>query len=254
MSRNYDILQKLQADAGVFDSAVPPTSEPRPRAKDRSFPRDHRGDLTAAKDEIMKLVQRVFFLPSATKTPGIIGFCGVNRGAGCSWVCARAGELLAEQENGSVCLVDANLRTPSLHDHFRIENESGFTEAIRGSKPMREFARRATGSNLWLITSGTVGTEPNGALHPARLRTRIAELRGEFDHLLIDTPAIDSYPDALLLGQLTDGIVLVVDSHSTRREPARIAKENFEAARIPVLGAVLNKRTFPIPERLYRKL
>jgi Mrp family chromosome partitioning ATPase len=46
----------------------------------------------------------------------------------------------------------------------------------------------------------------------------------------------------------------VVDSHSTRREPARIAKEGFEAARIPVLGAVLNKRTFPIPEPLYRKL
>jgi Mrp family chromosome partitioning ATPase len=256
MSRNFDILQKLQADAGMFGSAVPPASE-RSRSKGRTNGRSNsnsRGHLTGARDEIMKLVQRVFILPGAAKAPGIVGFCSVNRGSGCSWVCARTGEMLAEQENGSVCLVDANLRSPSLHDYFRFENAEGFAEAIRGSQPMREFARRASGSNLWLITAGTVGREPNGALHPARLKARFAELRGEFDYVLIDTPATDAYPDAVLLGQLTDGVVLVVDSHSTRREPARIAKESFEAARIPVLGAVLNKRTYPIPEPLYRKL
>jgi protein-tyrosine kinase len=254
MSRNFDILQKLQADAGMFGSAVPPASE-RTRTKDHPNTAKHgKNHLSGARDEIMKLVQRVFVLPGTAKAPGIVGFCSVNRGSGCSWVCARTGEMLAEQENGSVCLVDANLRSPSLHDYFRFENEQGFAEAVRGSQPMREFARRASGSNLWLITAGSVGREPNGALHPARLKARFAELRGEFDYVLIDTPATDAYPDAVLLGQLTDGVVLVVDSHSTRREPARIAKESFEAARIPVLGAVLNKRTFPIPEPLYRKL
>lgn len=254
MSRNFDILQKLQADAGIFGSAVPPASE-RTRTKDRPGTRDHtKRRFPGARDEIMKLVQRVFILPGAAKAPGIVAFCSINKGSGCSWVCARTGEMLAEQENGSVCVVDANLRSPSLHDYFRFENGQGFAEAIRESQPMREFARRASGSNLWMITAGAVGREPNGALHPTRLRERFAELRGEFDYVLIDTPAVDTYPDAVLLGQLTDGVILVVDSHSTRREPARIAKESFEAARIPVLGAVLNKRTFPIPEPLYRTL
>jgi Mrp family chromosome partitioning ATPase len=119
---------------------------------------------------------------------------------------------------------------------------------------MHDYARRASGSNLWLITAGKVGREPNGSLNPARLRTRLSELRGDFDHLLIDTPAVHSYADAILLGQMTDGVILVVSSNSTRREPARIAKQSIEAASIPVLGAVLNKRTFPIPEALYRKL
>ena len=91
-------------------------------------------------------------------------------------------------------------------------------------------------------------------MNPARLRARITELRGEFDQVLIDTPPIHSYGDAILLSQLTDGVVLVVGSNSTRREPTRIAKESFDAAKIPILGAVLNKRTFPIPEALYRKL
>ena len=53
---------------------------------------------------------------------------------------------------------------------------------------------------------------------------------------------------------MADGIILVVGSNLTRRESARIAKESFEAAGIPIIGAVLNKRTYPIPEALYRIL
>jgi Mrp family chromosome partitioning ATPase len=250
MSRNFDILQKARGDAAL--GAVP---TPMPGAEvGANGKRNSRDSRAAVEDEIVKLVQRVFILPGPAKAPAVVAFCGVNKDAGCSWVCARASEVLADQESGSVCLVDANLRSPSLHGHFRFESSPGFADAVRDSQPIREFARSVAGTNLWLIPAGTVGKEPNGALHPARLRARIMELRDEFDYLLIDTPATDSYPDAVLLGQSTDGIVLVVDSHSTRREPARIAKEGFEAAKIPMLGAVFNKRTFPIPELLYRKL
>jgi Mrp family chromosome partitioning ATPase len=86
------------------------------------------------------------------------------------------------------------------------------------------------------------------------LRSRFAELRNEFDFVLVDTPAVDFYADAVLLGQLTDGIILVVDSNSTRRETALDVKKNFQAAQVPLLGAVLNKRMYPIPEAIYRKI
>jgi Mrp family chromosome partitioning ATPase len=45
-----------------------------------------------------------------------------------------------------------------------------------------------------------------------------------------------------------------VQANSTRRETARKAKESLESAKVKLLGAVLNKRTFPIPEALYRKI
>jgi Mrp family chromosome partitioning ATPase len=47
---------------------------------------------------------------------------------------------------------------------------------------------------------------------------------------------------------------LVIEANSTRRETTRKAKESLEAANVRLLGAVLNKRTFPIPEVFYRKL
>jgi Mrp family chromosome partitioning ATPase len=215
----------------------------------------HQRDRGAiADDEIMKLVHRVFILPGAAKAPEIVAFCGVDRGAGCSWVCARTSEVLAGQTSGSVCVVDANLRSPSLAAQFQIRESAGFTDAMKDSQPMSNYARRALLNNLWVLTAGATGGEPNGSLNPVRLREKFSELRSQFDYVLVDTPPTDSYADALLLGQMTDGIILVVGSNLTRRESARIAKESFDTAGIPVIGAVLNKRTYPIPEALYRIL
>jgi Mrp family chromosome partitioning ATPase len=227
--------------------------QPLPRTQEWGEHRQRDGGAIV-EDEIMKLVRRVFICTDIEKTPAIVAFCGVDEGAGCSWVCARAAEVLAEQVPGNVCLLDANLRSPSLHSRFRVENGPGFSDAIRGSEPIREFAQRIGKVNLRLITAGATGKEPNGALNPARLRTRFSELRSEFEFVLVDTPATSTYADAMLLSQLTDGVVLVVGSNSTRRESARAAKRSFETAKVPLFGAVLNKRTYPIPEALYWKL
>jgi Mrp family chromosome partitioning ATPase len=247
VSRTFDILR----GDGVHAEGPRPATAIRPQGNGSVRPRDYHGVI---EDEIVKFVQRVFILPGAARAPEAVAFCGVDKGAGCSWVCAQAGEVLAEQVPGRVCIVDANLRSPSLHEYFRVEVGAGFADAMRDSRPVREFARPTWNSNLWLMTSGAVGKEPNGALNPARLRVRVSELREEFDYLLLDTPPMSSYADAVLLGQLTDGIILVVGSNSTRREPARIAKESLEATKVPILGAVLNKRTYPIPEALYQRL
>jgi Mrp family chromosome partitioning ATPase len=247
LSRNFDILHREAARPAEFR----PTAVPSPPAARSMGARDHRAGV---ENEILKLVQRVFVLPGAAQAPEVVAFCGIEEGAGCSWVCARASEVLAEQGPGRVCVIDANLRRPSLHDHFRVEKGAGFADAMKDTQPVAEFTRPTWISKLWLMTAGAVGCEPNGALNPARLRARFAELRAEFDFLLVDTPAMSSYSDAALLGQLTDGAVLVIGSNFTRREPARIAKESLEAARVPVLGAVLNRRTYPIPEALYQRL
>ncbi len=254
MSRNFDILQRASDTSRIpFGGSVNgAASAPPPTAARTSRP--ERNVHRLIDDEITKLVQRVFILPESSDAPGAVAFAGVDQGDGCSWVCARAGEVLADQVAGTVCIVDANLRTPSLHEHFRFENGVGFAEAVKSTKPIHEFARRASGSHLWLIPAGGGGREPNGSLNPARLRTRIAELRNEFDYVLLDTPPIHLYGDAVLLGQLTDGMIVVVGSNSTRRESARIAKESVEAAKIPILGAVLNRRKFPIPEAIYKRL
>ena len=251
MSRNFDILQ----NAAQFPGGFPPSPGPAAKINAGGHPLGASPERHAsANDEVVKLVQRVFILPGETKAPGAVAFCGIGKGDGCSWVCAHAGQVLADQVAGNVCLVDANLRSPSLHDYFDLANATGFADAAKDPRPMRDFARRASGKNLWLISAGTIGREPNGALNPLRLQSRMAELRDEFEFVLFDTPPLSAFNDAIFVGQATDGIVLVVGSHSTRRQSARMAKESLNSAGVKMFGAVLNQRTFPIPERIYRKL
>jgi Mrp family chromosome partitioning ATPase len=246
MSRNFELLQQIEKEHEVFPAAFPPAFS--------GIGRKRGLDLDAiSREERMKLVQRLFLLPGS-EAPHLVVFCGVEAGDGSSGVCARASETLASQVKASVCLVEANLRTPFLHKYFGTDNLLGFADAIHQPGPVRNFAHQVNGGNLWLITYGSKTSDPHGLLTSDGLRSRLAELRAEFDYVLIAGPPVNLYADTTLLGKLADGVVLVVRANSTHREAARKAKEGLDGAKVRLLGAVLNKRTFPIPESLYRKI
>jgi Mrp family chromosome partitioning ATPase len=86
------------------------------------------------------------------------------------------------------------------------------------------------------------------------LIARCRELREEFDIVLVDAPPLAHYADAIALGRLSDGVVLVIEAESTRRDSALAAVETLRSSEVKILGAVLNKRVYPIPEKLYSKL
>jgi Mrp family chromosome partitioning ATPase len=151
-------------------------------------------------------------------------------------------------------LLEANLRSPALPGLFGTTNHYGLTDALLQEGPIRSFAKPLRGDNLWLLSSGSLAPDSAKLLNSDRLKTRFAELRKEFDYVLIDAPPLTRYADAVGFGQMTDGFVLILEANVTRREAALRVSENLRASGIHVFGAVLNKRTFPIPESLYHKL
>jgi Mrp family chromosome partitioning ATPase len=86
------------------------------------------------------------------------------------------------------------------------------------------------------------------------LRSRVEQFRKEFDRILIDAPPLNLHGDGVALAQVADGLVLIVEAEATRRQAAQNVIRNLREAGVKVLGAVLNNRTFPIPEGLYRRL
>jgi capsular exopolysaccharide synthesis family protein len=247
MSRNFELLQQAGKAHEVFPglrSAAMPTYGRRAGLYLKAM---------MAESEGIKLAQRLFLLPGS-EAPRLVVFCGVETGDGSSWICVRASESLASQVKASVCVVDANWRAPLLHEYFRRDNSKGLADAILESGPIRNYAHRLNGGNLWVITCGSRTTDPPALLNSDRLPPRLAELKAEFDYVLIDAPPVNLYAEAALLGKLADGVVLVVQANSTHRQVARKAKESLDSAKVRLLGSVLNKRTFPVPESLYRKL
>ena len=205
------------------------------------------------RQEEIKLVQRLF-LTAGSENRRTVLFAGVEHENGCAAVCARAGQTLVVHQSGSVCLIDANLRVPSLHELFGVANRTGLASALSEPGPDRHMPVPVSRDNLWLLSSGASTWEPDRLLTRDRLRPHIEALCARFDRVLIAAPPIDTSAETLALSRLVDGVVLIVEAHTTRREAVRNAKTSLDALNVPILGIVLNNRTFPIPEPLYRML
>ena len=168
-SNDLGANEKFFSSAGMASTAAAVGKE-RPHAVRTHRFASHVED--ASRYQIAKLVQRVFLLSPNTK---LVAFAGVESGAGCSWVTARAAETLALQVNGSVCVVDANLRSPSLHRVFGVSNENGLTDAVLASGAIEGFTQQLEVPGLWLLSSGskTAGAEEVLASQAMRERMRV---------------------------------------------------------------------------------
>src|SRR5580704_5711093 len=258
MSRNFELMQQM-GRAREFPAIVPPAADNR-WTQEREAVHEVRPKRAKildfgqfAREESLRLVQRTFLLQTPN-APRAVVFAGIDHGNGCSELCASTAATLADHTGGSICLVDANLRSPGLPGIFGTTNHWGLTDALRQAGPIKSFVKPLGVRNISLLSGGSVRTDAPSLLTSDALRKRFAELRDEFDFVLVDAAPLSRYGDAISLGQVTDGFVLVLEANATRREVAQMAADSLKAANVRILGAVLNKRTFPIPTSLYKKL
>jgi protein-tyrosine kinase len=243
LSKAFELLQQVEREQGFQDRtpAVSPTNGNGLRRN------------VVNSEEIARLVQRLFRTPD-TVVPRVVVFASVEPGGGCTSICAAAAENLAQVAPGSVCVVDANLRNPGLHRYFGLDNRVGLAQSLLQPGPIQSFCHSLPGTNLWVLPSGSSEADAAALLASDALPARMAELRSQFNHVLIDAAPVNRATDAVLLGRVSDGLLLVLESNATRREKARNAIESLKSSNVRLLGAVLNKRTFPIPQNLYDRL
>jgi receptor protein-tyrosine kinase len=216
--------------------------------------KERRTDLEAiSREEEIKLVHRIF-PAGGQRSPQIVLFSAVESDAGCASICVRTAMILAARGDGRVCVVDANLRAPCLHHNFGIDNSRGLAEAVLEPLPIQDFAQKHAEANLWILPGGSAAGQLSFPGVYDRLSSRMTELRGQFKYVVIHSSPLDLDSASILLSSWTDGVVMVVEADTTRRETARRMKQNLDAANVRVLGVVLNNRTFSIPEALYRRL
>jgi capsular exopolysaccharide synthesis family protein len=256
MSRNFELLQQAEVNLAIPSTTVAVSLPSDSRAESKISGRtseEARNLEKVSREESLHLVQKVFLTGAALPARMVI-FAGLDPGNGCSQICAGAAEMLAANTTGSVCLVEANLRSPSLPEYFGVENHFGLSDCLRKEGPVRDFTKKLNLDNLWLLSCGATAPDVAALLNSERMKARLEELRKEFDYVLIDVPPLNQYADATALGRLTDGMVVVLEANVTRREAATKAISSLRASGVSILGAVLNKRTFPIPEKLYQRL
>jgi len=240
MSRYFQVLERAGRDREFLPAIISRSSRP--------------SEESLTDEAVSQLVQRLFHLPGQQDAPRAVLFCSVEEGGGSRRICARAGQTLAGFRESSVCLVDANLHSPRLHTLFGINDRRGLVDALFEAGSVCDFAQATSTRNLWLVPSGSIVPGARAQLTTEALQRCLSDLRARFRYLLFDAPAAGSSADAVVVGKQVDGVVLVVAANTTRRQTTRQVKADLDAAGVRLLGAVLENRAFPIPQRIYRWL
>jgi capsular exopolysaccharide synthesis family protein len=150
--------------------------------------------------------------------------------------------VVMAQAGLSVIAVDSDLRRPLLHKIFRLPNAEGLTNALLHSNPEPDAYLQATDvENLQVLTTGPLPPNPAELLGSERMKGLVAHLKGKADILLFDSPPSLAVADAAILAAQLDGVLLVVDAGSTRRELVTRAVEGLNKIGANLLGVALNR-------------
>lgn len=144
----------------------------------------------------------------------------------------------SESYQRKVLLIDGDLRRPSLHTVFRLDNRTGLSDGL-ASREERPMPVQQVSPRLAVLPAGPPMSDPMAGLTSERMHRLLREAREAFDWVIIDTPPVALLPDANLLVSMSDGALLVIKAESTPYELVKRAADALGSDR--TLGVVLNR-------------
>lgn len=192
-------------------------------------------------DELFKKLKYVSDDPCC-----VITLCSPAKGDGKTTVAVNLA-ITAAMNGMCVLLLDGNFRNNSFKRYFNInDDDPGFADIISGRTKIKEAIKTTDQRSMFILPSGNAGIEPAGTLLLSKTNSIISKLKPMFDMIIIDTPAVRDYSDAVTFKEITDAFVLTFDSTETFDEDLRHALKSFELSDTAIKGIVLNK----IPARM----
>jgi capsular exopolysaccharide synthesis family protein len=181
-------------------------------------------------------------------------FCSSDRQEGATTI-AAALAVAGSTPSGAarVALVDFNLRNPMIHKLLRLKPAPGISEIITDSLDPASVAQRVS-SGLDVYVAGEAAERSLELLRSPTVGDFLQALQEGYDHVLVDVAAANHFPDAQVLAGKVREVVLVLRTEQTPREAVAQAKKRLEAGGGKLVGLVMNLRTYPIPQFLYKRV
>lgn len=155
-------------------------------------------------------------------------------------ISANAALVLA-QRGSRVLLLDADLRRPGIEKIFGLRPRRGLSTLISGIDKVEDVMVSLDQiPNLWVMPAGPLPPQPAELLSSNVMKDYITRWRGEFDHVIIDTPPCLSVTDAVALSPGADRVIVVARSGQTTKLALRRACDVLLHVNARVMGVVLN--------------
>jgi polysaccharide biosynthesis transport protein len=160
--------------------------------------------------------------------------------------------VVLAQKGTRVLLIDADLRRPSIHKTLGMGPRSGLSNVLTGSATLDQaITVSSILPNLHILPAGTPPPNPAELLASSEMRDLVERMRGQYDHVVIDTPPTLSVTDAVVLSQRADGVVLVIRSGQTTKQALRRSRDILMQVNAKVSGVLLNAVDLTSPDYYY---
>ena len=208
-----------------------------------------KSDLECYEDIKTKIV--ALYPGESIKT---IMFAGTHHGGGVTTTAINFAKTLAFDKKLKVLMMDANLRTPRFKEFFNFDHDRGLTELVIYGDINPFKVIKVGQSQLFLLATGGHQIGPVGLFESDSFDAFLQKASSDFDMVILDAAPIPSFAESRVLCKKVDGVVLVLESGKVRRQVAMRAKKELEDAGAKILGVVLNRRKYYIPNWIYKRL
>jgi len=197
------------------------------------------------------LSDQIYLLMKDKKLKALL-ITAVSHLEGSTTIVANIGLSLA-REGHKVLVIDANLKSPEIHEMFKIPNNSGLTHVLEGKIALEE-AIKEIDCNLSVLTAGNTTLNPTLLFDSTRMANTIKEAKGKYGFVFVDYANLRNSHDADILSSSLDGTVLVVNESKTKHHVIKALIAPLVQKKANIIGVILNNRTFVIPRILYKRL
>jgi len=149
--------------------------------------------------------------------------------------------IVAARDGIRVLVVDCDLRRPSVHKKFELQNNLGLTGAVASGKDLQESVQATQWDGVGVLTSGPLAPNPTEILNAERTRTSLKELAARYDLVVLDCPPCMGLSDMQILSNMADGIIMVTDLGSTHKQSIASSVHMLRQAGANILGIVVNR-------------
>src|SRR5574343_1604125 len=184
-----------------------------------------------------QLMLRWFDAEAGHKTLAIVS---AGRGEGRSFIAANLAVVFSQLGERTL-LIDADLRNPRQHQLFRLPNKLGLSSLLAGRAELAEAVTRIPGLiDLSVMPAGATPPNPQELLARPAFNALIATLQGQYDIVIVDTPAGTETADSQTIAARTQGAVVIARKDISLAPQLQAMVSAFQHSGITVIGAVLN--------------
>lgn len=144
------------------------------------------------------------------------------------------------QQGMKTLLIDADLRKPTVHYTFRLDNLVGLSSVLIGESTFEKAVERSSIDDLDILSCGPIPPNPAELLSSNRMKELIAQAEEYYDFVIVDMPPALAVTDAKIVSQIVDGTLIVLRSGLTEKEEAKKAYDMLNDGKTRILGSVLN--------------